>query len=55
MNPAYQGPVADHLWQSTLFAGTVGSLTLSLGTNGARVRHRLWLMASGKLLIPFRC
>ena len=36
-----------------LFAGAVGLLTLSLGTNGARVRHWLWLAASAKFLIPF--
>jgi uncharacterized protein (TIGR03435 family) len=52
MNPAYWRPVADHLWQSTLFAGAVALLTLALRTNGARVRHWLWLIASCKFLIP---
>jgi hypothetical protein len=52
MNPAYLRPVADHLWQSTAFAGVVGLLTLALRTNRARVRHWLWLTASCKFLIP---
>ena len=52
MNPAYLRPVADHLWQSTLFAGAVGLLTLALRKNSARVRHWLWLTASCKFLIP---
>jgi bla regulator protein BlaR1 len=45
--------IADHLWQSTVFAGVVWLLTLALGKNGARVRHGLWLAASCKFLIPF--
>jgi bla regulator protein blaR1 len=53
MNPAYLRPVADHLWQSALFAGIVWLGTLALGKNHARVRHWLWLAASCKFLIPF--
>jgi bla regulator protein BlaR1 len=45
--------LANHLWQSTLFAVLVGFLTLALRNNRARVRHRLWLAASVKFLIPF--
>lgn len=45
--------LADHLWQSTLFAGIVWLLTLALRRNGARVRHWLWFAASIKFLIPF--
>ena len=45
--------IADHLWQSTLFAGVVWLLTLALRTNHARVRHGLWISASVKFLIPF--
>jgi bla regulator protein BlaR1 len=45
--------LADHLWQSTLFAVLVGFLTLALRKNRARVRYRLWLVASVKFLIPF--
>jgi bla regulator protein blaR1 len=45
--------IADHLWQSTIFAGIVWLLTLALRKNRARVRHSLWLAASFKFLIPF--
>jgi len=45
--------IADHLWQSTLFAGVVWLLTLALRKNHARVRHGLWLAASCKFLVPF--
>src|SRR3984885_11004776 len=45
--------LGNHLWQSTLFAATVWILTLALRKNEARVRHRLWLAASLKFLIPF--
>ncbi|HEV8413505.1 MAG TPA: M56 family metallopeptidase [Bryobacteraceae bacterium] len=45
--------IADHLWQSTLFAGVVWLLTLVLRKNHARVRHALWLAASIKFLVPF--
>jgi bla regulator protein BlaR1 len=44
--------LADHLWQSTLFAGMAGLLTLALARNRARVRHGVWLAASIKFLIP---
>ncbi len=53
MNPAYLSPLANHLWQSSLFAGTAALLTLALGNNCARVRHWVWLLASWKFLIPF--
>ena len=43
----------NHLWQSTLFAGGVGLLTLMLRRNRAAVRHALWLAASVKFLVPF--
>ena len=45
--------MANHLWQSTLFALLAGLLTLALRKNQARVRHRLWLAASVKFLVPF--
>jgi beta-lactamase regulating signal transducer with metallopeptidase domain/parvulin-like peptidyl-prolyl isomerase len=45
--------VGNHLWQSTLFAGTAGLLTLPLRKDHARVRYWLWLTASVKFLIPF--
>ncbi|HEY2545117.1 MAG TPA: M56 family metallopeptidase [Candidatus Acidoferrum sp.] len=45
--------LANHLWQSTLFAGVAGLLTLALGKNHARTRYWVWLAASVKFLIPF--
>jgi beta-lactamase regulating signal transducer with metallopeptidase domain len=45
--------LANHLWQSTLFAAAVGLLTLALKKNHAQARHWLWLTASAKFLIPF--
>ena len=53
MIPAPFAPLASHLWQSTLFAGVVGLLTLALRSNQARVRYWLWLTASYKFLLPF--
>ena len=52
MNAAYLSPFANHLWQSTVFAGLAGLLTLALRKNRARVRHSLWLAASYKFLLP---
>ncbi len=52
MNPECLSPIADHLWQSTLFAAVAGLLTLALRKNRARVRHGVWLAASCKFLIP---
>src|SRR5215471_12712845 len=52
MNPDYLRPVAEHLWQSTIFAGVVGLLTVALRRNRARLRHWLWLAVSCKFLIP---
>jgi uncharacterized protein (TIGR03435 family) len=46
-------PIANHLWQSTLFAGVAGLLVLLLRKNRAHSRHCVWLAASGKFLLPF--
>lgn len=46
-------PVANHLWQSTIFVGVVWLLSLMLRSNRASVRYWLWLAASLKFLIPF--
>ena len=46
-------PFANHLWQSTLFAIAVWLITLTLRKNRAAVRHRLWLAATVKFLVPF--
>jgi uncharacterized protein (TIGR03435 family) len=45
--------LADHLWQSSLFAVAAGLLTLTLRKNHARARYWLWLAASVKFLVPF--
>jgi bla regulator protein blaR1 len=51
LSPA--APLANHLWQSTLFAAVVTLVTLVLKNNRAHVRYALWLAASMKFLIPF--
>jgi bla regulator protein BlaR1 len=45
--------LANHLWQSTLFAAAAALLTLMLRRNRAQTRYVLWLAASLKFLIPF--
>src|SRR5690349_13418775 len=45
--------LANHVWQSTLFAVIVGVLTLLLRKNRARLRHWVWFAASCKFLVPF--
>src|ERR1039458_4589167 len=45
--------LANHLWQSTIFACVVTLVTLALRQNQARTRHTLWLAASVKFLVPF--
>jgi bla regulator protein blaR1 len=45
--------LANHLWQSTLFAVVVGLLTLMCRKNHASVRYWLWFSASVKFFIPF--
>jgi bla regulator protein BlaR1 len=47
------GAVGNHLWQSTLFAAVAGFLTIALRANSAQARHRVWLAASLKFLVPF--
>jgi bla regulator protein BlaR1 len=53
MIPAYLSPLANHLWQSTLFAAAAGLLAVALRKNRAPVRYWLWLGASVKFLVPF--
>jgi bla regulator protein blaR1 len=53
MNLADLSPLANHLWQSTLFAIVAWLLTLALRNNRAAVRYWIWLAASIKFLIPF--
>jgi bla regulator protein BlaR1 len=53
MIPAQLSPFANHLWQSTVFAGAAALLAMMLRRNRAQVRYRIWLLASAKFLIPF--
>jgi len=45
--------LANHLWQSTLFAVAAWLLILALRKHRAAVRYGVWLTASVKFLIPF--
>jgi GWxTD domain-containing protein len=45
--------LANHLWQSTLFAAVVAVLVACLKQNAAGIRFCLWLVASLKFLVPF--
>ncbi len=42
-----------HIWQSTLFAGAAGLLTLLLRRNRARTRYWVWFIGLVKFLVPF--
>ncbi|MBZ5636036.1 MAG: hypothetical protein LAO55_23150 [Acidobacteriia bacterium] len=53
MIPSQFQPIANHLWQSTLFAATAGLLALLLRKYGPQARYALWLAASAKFLVPF--
>jgi beta-lactamase regulating signal transducer with metallopeptidase domain len=53
MIPDYMVALANHLWQSTLFVVAVWLMVLTLRKNRAALRHRLWLAASVKFLVPF--
>jgi len=46
-------PLANHLWQSTIFAAVVALLALLLRNNRPQTRYWLWLAASVKFLVPF--
>jgi uncharacterized protein (TIGR03435 family) len=45
--------LSNHLWQSTLFVLAAGLVASALRKNGAHVRHRIWVIASLKFLVPF--
>jgi uncharacterized protein (TIGR03435 family) len=45
--------VANHIWQSTLFALVAAAGTMAFRRHPAAVRHGLWLAASIKFLVPF--
>jgi len=46
-------PLANHIWQSTLFAAMAALLALALRRNRAQTRFCLWFAASLKFLVPF--
>jgi bla regulator protein blaR1 len=52
MIPEYLMPLANHLWQSTVFAVAVAVLCFVLRKHRASLRYWLWLAASVKFLIP---
>jgi len=52
MIPTPLSLLANHLWQSSLFAGLMTLLTLVMRKNRASARHWLWVAASVKFLIP---
>jgi bla regulator protein blaR1 len=45
-------PLANHLWQSTIFVCIAWLLALALRKNRAAVRYWIWFAASVKFLIP---
>ena len=53
MIPSPFQPIANHLWQSTLFALAAGLLALVLRRYGPQARYVLSLAASAKFLVPF--
>src|SRR5580692_7953470 len=53
MTLADLSPLANHIWQSTVFAVAGWLLTLALRKNRASVRYWIWFSASLKFLIPF--
>lgn len=46
-------PLANHLWQSTVFGLVAACVTLLLRKNAARFRFFIWFLASVKFLLPF--
>jgi len=44
---------ANHVWQSTVFTGICWMAARFLRKNSASVRHRIWMLASLKFLLPF--
>ena len=53
MIPEYLTPIANHLWQTTLFVAVAWALAFSLRRNSATIRYGVWMAASIKFLIPF--
>ena len=53
LSPLWSMGLANHIWQSTLFAAAVWLLAAAFRRNQARVRYALWMVASLKFLVPF--
>src|SRR5262249_26340235 len=53
MIPEYLSPLANHLWQSTVFAAVAALVAFALRGNSARVRYCVWQAAVIKFLVPF--
>jgi bla regulator protein BlaR1 len=45
--------LANHVWQSTLFAVAAGLLAMAFRKNHARTRYWIWWIASLKFFVPF--
>lgn len=45
--------LAEHLWQSTIVCAALWALSRMLRRNAAKMRFRLWMLASIKFLLPF--
>jgi bla regulator protein blaR1 len=45
--------LANHLWQSTIFAVLAAILAFTLRNNRPSVRYWIWMAASLKFLLPF--
>jgi hypothetical protein len=51
----FGAPLANHLWQTTVFAGVDWLLTLLLRRNPAQARYCLWLVALANSCCRFLC
>jgi hypothetical protein len=50
---AVPAALIEHLWQPTLVCAALWILSLMLRRNAARIRFRLWVLATVKFLLPF--
>jgi uncharacterized protein (TIGR03435 family) len=52
MTPSWISALANHLWQSTVFAIAIGVVAAAFRRYQARVRYALWFAASVKFFVP---
>ena len=52
MTPSWINGLANHLWQSTVFAIAIGVVAAAFRRYQARVRYALWFAASLKFFVP---